>query len=127
MNFKIDNVYSAKDADKLKPGTKAIFGDNMEQLRTFVKKGIGIDTLDSVLDEGHAMRFVSAVTERPYALAHVLYDGLTWKDLKIGDLITNGRYTAMVIEIDYEANDDTHILAGASWISDEELKDWKKV
>ena len=126
MDFKIDNVYSAVDADTLKPGTKAIFGDNMEQLRTFVKKEIGIATLDCVLDEGNALRFVSAITNRPYALAYVLYDRLTWKDLKVGDVITNGRYISMIHEIDYEADDDTHVLAGSNWINDEELKDWRK-
>lgn len=43
MDFKKDNVYSAVNADTLKPGTKAIFAENMEQLKRFVEEGIGID------------------------------------------------------------------------------------
>ena len=127
MDFKIENVYSAKDADALKPGTRAIFGENMEQLRSFVEKEIGIDTLDCVLDEGHALRFVSAETKRPYALAYELYDRITWKDLRVGDVITDGKRISMILEIDYEDDDDTHVLAGSNWINDDELKDWRRV
>lgn len=128
MDFKIDNVFTAVNADTLKPGTKAIFAENMEQLRNFVEKGIGIDTLDCVLDEGHALRFMSTETQRPYALAYIVYDRLTWKDLKVGDLITNGKYVSMITNIDYYADEDNlHVYAGAYWINDDELKGYRKV
>lgn len=128
MDFKIDNVYSAVNADTLKPGTKAIFAENMEQLKRFVEKEISIDTLDCVLDEGHALRFMSTETKRPYALAYIVYDSLTWKDLKVGDLITNGKYVSMITNIDYYADgDNLHVYAGAYWINDDELKGYRKV
>lgn len=127
MDFKIDNVYSAVNADTLKPGTKAIFAENMEQLKSFVEKGIGIDTLDCVLDERNALRFVSTETKRPYALAYAVYDGLKWTDLKVGDVITNGRYVSMITNIDYSDEDKLHVYAGAYWITNDDLKDWRKV
>lgn len=128
MEFKIKNVYSAVDADELQPGTKAIFAENMEQLRHFVEKEIGIDTLDCVLDEGHAMRFLTVETRRPYALAYTVHDRITWRDLKVGDVITNDKVDSMVIHIDYtEDDDDLHILAGDNWLSDEDLEDYRKV
>lgn len=127
MDFKIDNVYSAVNADTLKPGTKAIFAENMEQLKSFVETGIGIDTLDCVLDEGHALRFMSTETKRPYALAYAVYDHLKWTYLKVGDVITNGRYVSMITNIDYYAEDSKHVCAGAHWLGDDELKDWRKV
>lgn len=127
MDFKKDNVYSAVNADTLKPGTKAIFAENMEQLKRFVEGEIGIDTLDCVLDEGHALRFVSTETKRPYALAYAVYDGLKWTDLKVGDVITNGRYVSMITNIDYYAEDHMHVCAGAHWLGDDVVKDYRKV
>lgn len=91
------------------------------------KKEIGIATLDCVLDEGNALRFVSAITNRPYALAYVLYDRLTWKDLKVGDVITDGERISMVITIDFSPDAGAfHIQTGAEWISDDELKNWRR-
>ena len=127
MDFKKDNVYSAVNADTLKPGTKAIFAENMEQLKRFVEKGIGIDTLDCVLDEGHALRFMSTETKKPYALAYAVYDSLKWTDLKVGDVITNGKYVSMITNIDYSNEDNLHVYAGAYWITNDDLKDWRKV
>ena len=127
MDFKIDNVYSAVNADTLKPGTKAIFAENMEQLKYLVEKETGIDTLDCVLDEGHALRFMSTETKRPYALAYAVYDGLKWTDLKVGDVITNGKYVSMITNIDYSDEDNLQVYAGAYWITNDNLKDYRKV
>lgn len=127
MDFKKDNVYSAVNADTLKPGTKAIFAENMEQLKRFVEEEIGIDTLDCVLDEGNALRFMSTETKRPYALAYAVYDGLKWTDLKVGDVITNGKYVTMITTIDYSNEDNLHVYAGAYWITNDDLKDYRKV
>lgn len=51
---------------------------------------------------------------------------LKWTDLKIGDVIRKGIETYMVIGIENNYN-GTHILTGQGWLSDEELKEWRKV
>ena len=52
---------------------------------------------------------------------------LKWTDLKIGDVITNGRHTAMVTEIDKECTYQIHIYAGNQWLKDSDLVEWEKV
>lgn len=50
---------------------------------------------------------------------------LKWTDLKVGDVITDGKTTAMVVVSSPESH--PHIFIGYKWITDVELKNWKKV
>lgn len=54
-------------------------------------------------------------------------EGLKWTDLKIGDIVTNGTRTYMVIGIDSKGKYGSHILFGNEWITDGDLQDWEKV
>lgn len=48
-----------------------------------------------------------------------------WTDFKVGDIITNGKTTAMVVVSSSESY--PHIFIGYRWIADVELNDWEKV
>lgn len=50
---------------------------------------------------------------------------LKWTDLKVGDVITNGETTAMVVVSDSKSY--PHLFIGYRWVADVELKNWKKV
>ena len=54
-------------------------------------------------------------------------EGLKWTDLKIGDIVTNGTRTYMIIGIDSKGKYGSHILFGKEWITDGDLRDWEKV
>lgn len=51
--------------------------------------------------------------------------GLQWTDLGIGDVITDGETTAMVVVSSSKSY--PHIFIGYRWLTDVELKDWRKV
>lgn len=56
---------------------------------------------------------------------------LKWTDLNVGDIIENSTQEhrkAMVIDIDFDVEDSScHIRAGSRWVSDTDLKNWRKV
>ena len=127
MKFDKSKVYTAVNADELKAGSKVIVADTMEILKDRVAQDGPVETLRLVQSEGAFYRFK---TQGQYALAYLVSEPeqLKWTDLKVGDIITNGRLTAMVLSIDSEPElDELHIYAGDVWYSDEELTYWRKV
>ena len=54
-------------------------------------------------------------------------EGFKWTDMKIGDIVTNGTRTYMIIGIDSKGKYGSHILFGNGWITDGDLRDWGKV
>ena len=127
MKFDKSKVYTAVNADELKAGSKVIVADTMEILNDRVAQDGPVETLRLVQSEGAFYRFK---TQGQYALAYLVSEPeqLKWTDLKVGDIITNGRLTAMVLSIDSEPElDELHIYAGDVWYSDEELTYWRKV
>ena len=50
---------------------------------------------------------------------------LQWTDLEVGNVITNGETTAMVVVSSSKSY--PHIFIGYRWLADVELKDWRKV
>lgn len=57
MEFKKERIYSAVNADELKPGDKVIVADTVQGLKYKVKANEGIDTLYGITDEGAERRF----------------------------------------------------------------------
>lgn len=127
MKFDKSKVYTAVNADELKAGSKVIVADTVEILKDRVAQDGPVETLRLVQSEGAFYRFK---TQGQYALAYLVEEPakLKWTDLKVGDIITNGRLTSMVLSIDSEPEfDELHIYAGDFWYSNEALTDWRKV
>ena len=129
MEFDKSKVYTAVNADELKVGSQVICADNLACLRNRVEKNdfepirlLDIDT------ESCLHRFVTQ--ENRYVLAYLVSEPeekkLKWTDLKVGDVITNGDVTAMVIVID-SSDGGSHIYVGGTWVNDNALKNWEKV
>lgn len=129
MEFDKRRVYTALNADELKPGSRIFAADCLSTLKRYVENDDGIVTLEMVNDEMHLSRFFDG--ESSWCLAYLVSEPeekkLVWTDLKIGDVITNGRHTNMVTEIDKECEYNMHIYAGFRWLKDDELSEWEKV
>ena len=59
---------------------------------------------------------------------------MKWFDLRIGDILcTGGNVTEMVVGIDIDPEQDEedgllyHVCLASGWVSDEELKDFRRV
>ena len=135
MEYDESKVYTMKDADKLKIGSRIIVADNVFNLKYAVKREIDITTLTNVLPEDYMMRFRTG-DGRDYALAYLVAEPeekkslkLIWTDLKLGDVIKNkeGDKSCIVTAIEYDDWRGMHIFAGAYWINDLELENWEKV
>lgn len=127
MEFDKSKVYTALNADELKPGSTVIVADDLATLRQKVEVNNCPDTLEKVQDECNAYRF--HVNEIDFMLCYLVSEpeNLLWTKLKIGDIIQNvsRRAILMVTGID-SFNTDEHIFAGG-WLADDELKHWEKV
>ena len=60
MTFEKDRVFTALNADELKQGDKVIGGNTLADL----KYKVGIETLDTILDEGETYRFTTKEGEK---------------------------------------------------------------
>ena len=131
MKFDKSKVYTALNADELKAGSKVIVADTMEILKDRVAQDGPVETLKYVQSESALYRFKTQdrfKTQGQNALAYLVEEPakLQWTDLKVGDIIQNGKLTAMVTSIDSDP-DEFHIYAGDVWFSDKELTYWRKV
>jgi hypothetical protein len=130
MEFDKSRVYTALNADELKVGSKVIFADALEELKVNVKCNRNNYILKYIQPENSSARFYDGVYA--WHLAYLVEEPeekkLKWTDLKIGDVLRNKneKTTAMVGQID-ECVCDLHILAGCTWIADDELENWEKV
>ena len=129
MEFDKSRVYSAANADELKVGSKIIVADNLEDLKNNVKAGCYETTLCGIENEAAMFRFnvKLAFDNTVFALAYLVEETeekLKWTDLKVGDIIQNGKDTHMVIAIDTEG--DYHVLLGPKLLNEKDLEDWKK-
>lgn len=129
MEFDKSRVYTALNADELKIGSKIIFADNLLGLKQNVKRN-NITILSEIRDESNLSRF-KVEDGRTWNLAYLVEEPeekkLKWTDLKVGDVITNGKRTAMIIMIDESCSDNAHIYAGNMWFTNNELTEWEKV
>ena len=135
MEFDKSRVYTALNADELKVGSKVIVGDTVEAIRNRVKNGTTQLTLSEIRKDIYERRFrvkEYAETESTFSLAYLVSEPeekkLKWTDLKVGDVITNGDESAMVIHIKKNDKNNHHICAGDGWwFSDLELEKWEKM
>ena len=129
MEFDYSKVYTALNADELEIGSKVTVANDLAHLKVFVRNDF-ICILEKILDEESTCRFV-ANEGAPYSLAYLVSEPdekkLEWTDLKVGDVIRtkDDSNIRMVTGID-NTDGDRHICT-TYWLSDKELKKWKKV
>ena len=127
MKWCSENVFTAVNADELEIGSRIIVANNLDSLKCKVHSGTEIDTLYRLCDSAYERRFDTG--HGPYPLAYFVDKPveLSWTDLEIGDILTKGAKKYMITGIDLNGDYDSHIYAGQEWITDYELKYWKKV
>lgn len=135
MEFDIKKLYTTVNAEELKVGSKVIVADVLGTLKQIISNVTNDtlpceqETIKEIKSEYLRERFVT--NRGDFGLCYLISEPeekkLKWTDLKIGDTITNGKDTFMIIGIDTVGDYDWHILAGDVWIKDTELKDWEKV
>lgn len=127
MEFKKERCFTALNADELKVGSRVFAADTLHSL---LSAGPTTKVIEKIEPDYWAHRF-SCDDGYSYALAYLIDDPnenkLKWTDLKIGDVITNGYFIAMVTEIDKGSLKHLHIYAGHTWINDNELAKWEVV
>lgn len=133
MEFDKSKVYTAINADELKVGSKVFAAKNLHALRDTFIENCHICTLVGIKSEDYQDRFdVKFDSDGCMITTTLVYlvsepAKLYWTDLKVGDIITNGRHINMVTEIDKECEYNMHIYAGTRWLKDDELAEWEKV
>lgn len=133
MMFDERRVFTAVNADKVEVGAKAIVSDNFADLKNTVEMDGNPTVIKEINPSSFKDRFVTSVGS--YSLCYVVESigDLKWQDLKLGDIITDGTETDMVVGIETDDIPDEedglfyHVCAGSGWISDQDLKDWKRV
>ena len=130
MEFDKSKVYTVLNADELKVGSRVILADDLDELKAYVRDNKNSFILKGIKSEDASARFYDGVYA--WYLAYLVEEKklklkLKWTDLKIGDVITNGRHTAMVTEIDKDCTYGMHIYAGYQWLKDDDLEEWEKV
>ena len=140
MEFDIKRVYTAVNADELKVGSKVICATCLANLKEYVADYFaGCENtciITSILDDAYGDRFECSKYHSPlvYLISEPEEKKLKWTGLKIGDIIKQkeGTYTTMVVSIDTREENGTgksisHILAGDTWLDDDDLEYWEKV
>lgn len=126
MEFAKNRVYTAVNADGLKVGSKVIVAQAFEVLKDAVKVNKDPVTLKDVLPPECIARF-EASDNVCYHLAYLVEepDALKWTDLKVGDIVQKNNCRSMVTLIN--ADNDIHVHINSCPMSDEGLKQWRKV
>lgn len=132
MEFQKERVFTALNADELKPGSKVIAANNIDSLKCKVYDGDDIIEVKKILDESYELRFqldCKGAYPFVYLISEPEEKKLKWTDLKIGDIIQNECTTLcyMVVGIDMREESKTHIYNGVCWLDNDDLNYWKKV
>jgi len=133
MEFDKSRVYTALNADEVKPGSKVFVADDLYTLRQIVEDNTEeySETLNAVNPDDCTYRFDTDASSN-YALCYLVSEpvpkGLYWTKLRIGDTIQRAStgQIAIVTAIDSFDVTNKHIFAGR-WLSDNTLNDWEKV
>lgn len=126
MEYDVSRVFTAKDAHKLKVGSKVICADNLHALKFCVEEEIYMTTLGEILPEDCMLRFRTKEGEE-YALAYLIElpeeKKLKVSDLKLGDIVRHksGNLEYLVTGIDHNENE---VFFCDAWSDDEELGNW---
>ena len=126
MEFDVSRVYTAVNAEELKVGSKVIVAQAFKTLKEAVRVNKEPIELRNVLPPECIARFEGS-DNSCYHLAYLVEepDVLKWTDLKVGDTVRRKSSTAMVTMI--TADNDIHVHINGYLISDEGLKQWRKV
>lgn len=132
MNFNKNKVYTALNADELKVGSKILVSNCISDLKEQVanyKNGDTRELINICSESSLDGRFetIGNLYHFAYLISEPGEKKLKVTDLEVGDIITNGKYIAMVIEIDKDCGDGFPVLAGHNWLNDIELTEWVKV
>lgn len=125
MEFDKSRVYTALNADELKVGSKVVVANSLGVLKEKFNREDTTTKLLGIKSEQTANRF--EVDKGLYLLAYLVEEPtkLKWTDLKLGDVIANGKLKFMVTAIDSEKQ-ELHIFAGNTWLSDTYLEELVK-
>lgn len=132
MNFDKSRVYTALNAEELKVGSKVICAFTIKSLKKQVEEYEGIMEVRGIYPESYNNRFCVDFENAciGYPIAFLVEEPkekqLKWTELKLGDVLTNGKCMAMVTAIDKESK-EVHIFAGNEWFRDINLAEWVKV
>ena len=129
MEFDESRVFTAKDAHKLKVGSKVICADNLYTLKFSVDNELYISTLREILPEDCMLRFRTKEGEEcalVYLVSEPEEKKLKVSDLKIGDIVRHksGNLEYLVTGIDHSENE---VFFDGDWYEDEDLESWEKV
>lgn len=132
MNFDKSRVYTAFNADELKIGSKVLVSNCVSDLKEQVANYENGDTREiiSICSESSLdgrFETIGNIYHFAYLISEPEEKKLKWTDLRVGDVITDGKCTAMVIEIDKDCGDGFPVHAGHKWLNDTELAEWVKV
>lgn len=135
MNYDESRVYTALNAEELKPGSKIIVADDIATLKLKVDDETKVQTLIDIADPSVSARFIVDFSDdvgRSWLLAYLVEppEPLKWTSLKVGDIIKckHGMHEgviAMVTRIDSLTTDRLPVYAGTSWLSDADLVNWE--
>ena len=132
MDFDKSRVYTALNADELKVGSKVLVSNCVSDLKEQVanyKNGDTRELINICSESSLDGRFetICNLYHFVYLISEPEEKKLKWTDLKIGDVITDGKTIAIVTVIEKECSDYLHIFAGNKWLSDCVLAKWEKV
>jgi hypothetical protein len=126
MEFDVSRVYTAVNAEELKVGSKVIVAQAVDVLKDAVKVNKDPVILKDVLPPACIARFEVEPCGY-YNLAYLVEepDVLKWTDLQVGDIVQKDNCRSMVTLID--ADHDIHVHINSCPMSDDGLKQWRKV
>lgn len=127
MEFDVSRVYTAVNAEKVPVGSRVFLADTLADLKAKVEQGTEPVILQGIEPDDRLYRFMSVYPCN--ALAYLVEEPakLKWTDLKIGDVIRKNSLFVMVTIIDSDSDSDMHIFAGDYWLTNYELREWRKV
>lgn len=132
MEFNINRVYTALNADELKVGSKVVCANTIKDLKRKVAEN-EITEIKGIKDDCYENRFSAWLDDDllGYALAYLISEPeekkLKWTDLKIGDVIRNKELPFikhLITGIDEGAG---QVFFCDSWTKGDELEEWEKV
>lgn len=130
MEFDKSKVYTALNADELKPGSKVLLADDLESLEYLVRNNYTGIELKHISNASKMRRFCN--NDSSFALAYLVSEpaSLKWTDLKIGDVIefNVNHVQFMITGIDKCERDSVpHLYYAGDWQDDDLLKQYHKV
>lgn len=128
MEFEKERVHCVWD-EKL-VGKKVFAADEICDLKRILKEddaGLEWRVVRENTTSHYPFAVTNGITQQTFRFVYVLDDPpLTWRHLKVGDVIRKDNMTEMVTAIDAMGNTREHIRTW-EWLSDEELEEWVKV